>query len=327
MNNELIQKLLLDYESKFKKCNILCIGDMILDHYIEGDINRKSPEAPISILDLKSENYQLGGVGNVANNLVSFKSKVTVIYLSGNDFSSKKINELLDKNKKITTLKIKNNSFIMPHKTRYINKSNHLLRVDKENLKFKLGKFYSDKMLKKVKKIIKNFDLVLLSDYSKGLFDKNLIQKIIKICHENNKFVIADPKKTDLSSYSNIDILTPNQKEITDSSTKKFLNEKQLVLFGSKVLHDYNIKNLLITRSEKGMLLINKKYTKKIKVFKNEVYDVTGAGDTVVAILGLMIAMGVSIVQAAVISNYAAGIVIRKKGTSVTNFNEIISQK
>ena len=324
----MIDRKILDLIKKNKKdiykSKILCIGDVILDNYIYGKIERMSPEAPVPILLMKNKKYVIGGAGNVAINISNMGSKTTLICLSGNDSSSVIINRLLSEQKLIKNLSIKVPNFKTPIKTRFINKAEHLLRVDNENINFKLINKYKILIIKKFKKEIEKSDVVVLSDYNKGLLDKDLIKKIIKIATQHNKIIIADPKKIDLSSYEGVNILTPNQKEITESAKKKFLNETNLIKYAKNVVKKYKIQNLLITRSEKGMLLVNTKSVTKVKANAKTVIDVTGAGDTVIAILALMLALRLSVENSIKISNHAAGLVIGKSGTACVKYSDLM---
>ena len=324
MLNKNLVNLLKKSKKNISKSRIICIGDIILDHYINGKVERMSPEAPVPILMMESQKYEIGGAGNVARNISNMGAKTTFICLSGNDQSSIIVKELLQKDKNIKSISINIPNFKTPIKTRFINKEEHLLRVDNENTYFKLINKYKALIVEHLKKEIKKNDVIVLSDYDKGLLDKNLIKKIIKISTKYNKIIIADPKKIDLSSYSGVNILTPNQKEITDAAKKKYLEEKNLIKFGKNVIKKYNIKNLLITRSEKGMLLINSKLIKKIKADTKKVIDVTGAGDTVIATIALMLTLGLSVEDSIKISNYAAGIIIGKSGTASINYLDLI---
>ena len=319
-----IKKILIDKKNHTHKYKILCIGDIVLDHYIYGKVERMSPEAPIPILLPTHEKYLLGGAGNVAKNISDLGGKVSLLYLSSSENLSKIIKNLINENKNISSLSTYNKKFKTPIKTRYINNSNHMIRVDYEDAKFKLDQKTKKIILGKIEKKILKHDVVVLSDYDKGLLDKQLIKKIIKISNDNNKIIIADPKKNDFACYSNISLLTPNQKEITDAAKKTFLSEKELLTFSNKLIMTYKIKNILITRSEKGMILVNSKSVEKIKACTKVVSDVTGAGDTVIGTIALMIAMGFDIKIASIISNYAASIVVGKQGTATINFKELI---
>ncbi len=324
MLNKSLINLLNKNKNKIFKSRIICIGDIILDHYIYGKIERISPEAPVPILLMKNKKYVIGGAGNVATNISNMGAKTTLICLSGNDSSSVTINKLLSEHKLIKNLSIKVPNFKTPIKTRFINNAEHLLRVDNENINFKLINKYKLLIIKKFKKEIEKNDVVVLSDYNKGLLDKDLIKKIIKIATQYNKIIIADPKKIDLSAYEGVNILTPNQKEITESAKKKFLNETNLIKYAKSIVKKYKFQNLLITRSEKGMLLVNSKSVTKVKANAKMVIDVTGAGDTVIAILALMLTLRLSVEDSIKISNHAAGLVIGKSGTACVKYSDLM---
>ena len=297
---------------------------MVLDHYINGKVERISPEAPVPILLMERQKYELGGVGNVARNIANMGAKTSLIFLQGNDQASNIVKKLLHNEKNIKNACINIPNFKTPIKTRLIKNDEHLLRVDDEDINFKLLNKYKILILNKLKKEIKKNDLIILSDYNKGLLDKDLIKKIISIAIRFNKIIIADPKKIDLSSYEGVNILTPNQKEMADASKNNLLSEKDLLLFAKDIIKKFGIKNLLVTRSEKGMLLINNKFIKEIKANAKNVIDVTGAGDTVIAIVGLMLILGLSVEDSVEVSNYAAGLVVGRSGTASVSFIDLI---
>tara|TARA_B110000444_G_scaffold255166_1_gene288984 strand:- start:2521 stop:3498 length:978 start_codon:yes stop_codon:yes gene_type:complete len=325
MVDKSIKQILSHQKKNIKDCNILCIGDIILDHYVDGLINRISPEAPIPILLSKKESYQLGGVGNVSRNIVKLGAKVSLLYISNNTYSSKMIDKLINKEKKIKKLKINIPEYKVPTKTRYTNKLSQVLRVDDEESNHKLNSIYKKEIINKLISQIKKTDLIILSDYNKGLLDKDLIQKIVKISNKYRKKVIADPKKNNLGAFAGCSIITPNQKEILDSVKKSYLSEKNLISVGKKLIKKHKISYVLITRSEKGMLIIGKDTIEKLRANAKKVIDVTGAGDTVIAVLGLMIATGLSIKDSIVISNFAAGRVIGKNGTETIKYKDLAS--
>ncbi len=327
MSNNLIKKILLEKKKEIMKCNILCIGDIILDHYIYGRINRMSPEAPIPVLSFDSEDYRLGGAGNVARNLSTLGVKCDLIHFAGQDLSSKIISQLISKENRIKQIKINLIDYEVPIKIRYINKGSHLIRVDKENKIIKLSTNNKKKLLKVIEKYIKKNDIIILSDYNKGFFDKSLIKKIVKIASQHKKSIIADPKKNDLSSYSGVNLITPNQKEIEDAAGKHLKSKNDILRFCRNIMSKYNINEILLTRSEKGMVLIGSNYSRNIKAHTRKVVDVTGAGDTVIAILALMKALGINTQVSADISNYAAGLTVVKEGTSTNTYDELISEK
>ena len=318
-----IKDLLKSKKKIIKNSKILCIGDIILDHDVHGIVDRISPEAPIPILLFKNETYNLGGVGNVARNIASFKANADLFFLSGKDTGTDIINLLIKKEININKINVPIENFKVPIKTRYKNKFKQLIRVDKEDINFYLNKKNKAIILKKLNNIIKKYNIIILSDYNKGFLDKELIQNIVKIANKHNVNIIADPKKIDLSAYKNINLITPNEKEITDAAQKKILNETEIVNFSQKIMKKNNIANILITRSEKGMMLVTKNDSFKLKTSAKNVIDVTGAGDTVIALLALMLSIGFSTKESMIISNYAAGLVISKRGTEVINYNDL----
>tara|TARA_B100001057_G_scaffold161708_1_gene162339 strand:- start:2712 stop:3686 length:975 start_codon:yes stop_codon:yes gene_type:complete len=324
MKKKILNNIYID-RKKISKCRILCIGDLMLDHYIYGKVHRISPEAPIPILLNEEEKFLLGGVGNVAKNLSVLGAKCTLLSIIGIDNASKKIKKLIsiDKNIKSELVTLKN--YIAPVKTRYIKNSEHLLRVDKEKNNIKKNKTVLLNISKSLEKNIKKCDLVIISDYDKGFLDRFLIKEIISIAKNYDKLIIADPKKNNLGIYANTDIITPNQKELNDAARKELKKESEIISFSRSIIKKYNINEILLTRSEKGMMLIGRNFLKKYKANAKKVMDVTGAGDTVISILALMKAFGLSTEESVQISNYSAGIVIGKRGTATLTYKELIS--
>lgn len=309
---------------KIVSCNILCVGDIMLDHYVIGKIERFSPEAPIPVLLCDNEKFNLGGVGNVAKNLSNIGVNCTLLSLIGKDSNSDRIRQLLNQDKKIKSEILSLKNFKTTLKKRYINNSKHLLRVDDENISFRKSKKLRHKLKKILTKNIKQCDLIILSDYNKGFLDRSLIKQIVAIAKKNDKLIVADPKKNDFSNYAGINILTPNQKEISNSANKNLNSEKKIINFSRYIMKKYNINEILVTRSSKGMLLIGKDYIEKILATSKNVKDVTGAGDTVIGVLALMKALGMNSIDASNVANIAAGITIEKLGTASLSYSELI---
>ena len=309
---------------KIVSCNILCVGDIMLDHYVIGKIERFSPEAPIPVLLCDNEKFNLGGVGNVAKNLSNIGVNCTLLSLIGKDSNSNRIRQLLNQDKKIKSEILSLKNFKTTLKKRYINNSKHLLRVDDENISFRKSKKLRHKLKKILTKNIKQCDLIILSDYNKGFLDRSLIKQIVAIAKKNDKLIVADPKKNDFSNYAGINILTPNQKEISNSANKNLNSEKKIINFSRYIMKKYNINEILVTRSSKGMLLIGKDYIEKILATSKNVKDVTGAGDTVIGVLALMKALGMNSIDASNVANIAAGITIEKLGTASLSYSELI---
>ena len=313
------------YKKLFKKSKVLCIGDLMLDQYVYGEVNRISPEAPVPIILINDKISILGGAGNVANNISKLGGYVNLLCIIGEDEISKKAKSLIKNKNNFLLSPIKDKKFKLPIKTRYINKSNQLLRVDEENVSY-IDTSTQNKVLNKFKAIIKNYDLVVLSDYCKGMLDKKLIKEIISISEKNQVQTIIDPKSKDFSIYCKTDYITPNYKELIEAmkiDNQDKLNDANIIKLCRKVINQYSIKNIILTRSDKGIMLVNKDISYNYPAYAREVYDVTGAGDTVLAMLALCISKKINMSDALHLANYAAGIVVGRTGTATTNLNEI----
>ena len=314
-----------NYVTKFNKCKILVVGDLMVDEYLWGDVDRISPEAPVQIVSVKNENYTLGGAGNVVNNLVELGAKVSVIGITGadrhGDLLLKKLHEIgVD-----TTGIVQEPDRPTTRKTRIIAANQHVLRIDRETKReistvtFKLlAGFIEEKIF--------SADIVLVSDYNKGLITNSLLLQLIESAEKYNKRIIADPKGLDFSKYSGVFLLTPNKKEAALVTGTEILDESEIIKAGNKILDAVNVDNLLITCGKNGMVLFEKnKKAYKISAKAMQVYDVSGAGDTVLAVIGLALASGATLKNSASIANTAAGIVVGKVGTATISSKELDS--
>ena len=324
MSNDSIKNIIKSNFKKISKTHILCVGDLILDQYIYGKVERMSPEAPVPILSINEENFQLGGVGNVARNISSLGGKATIVSLIGKDSSSKYIEKLIKKEKNLKSNFVVEENHSTPLKMRFLNNFTQLLRADKEKIKSKFDNSNTKKIKDKIKKQIEFCDAIIISDYKKGLITKEFIKEIVKLAKKSKKIILADPKNKDFKIYEGVDFLTPNQKELSEATNNYIDSEKEAVESGKQIIEKCKIKNVLVTRSEKGMILISNKNFKNFPTLAKEIYDVSGAGDTVIAVLAIMIASGFDTETSALLSNHAAGIVVGKKGTAVTTLEEMI---
>jgi len=307
----------------FKKSKILCIGDIMLDEFVYGDVNRMSPEAPVPVLLAKKRIFQLGGTGNVAKNISSLGGKVGILSVLGSDYYSNQFIKMIKSDKKIKSYLIKCTNHQLPVKTRFLNKNNQLLRVDNENVKFHTKEFETQ-FFQKLSKIIKDYQLIVISDYNKGLLSKKLIKKIINYSKSKNKKVLIDPKKKDFSSYSNAHIITPNAKELSIAAGFSIKSNKKFANQAKKFLYKYSLSYILITRSENGMMLVSKDKVINFPTKAKKVFDVTGAGDTVIGTIALGESVNLDISDTIKLANYAAGIVVGKKGTSVATTSDML---
>jgi len=297
---------------------IAVIGDFMIDHYLWGKSDRISPEAPVPVVEVLKEEDRLGGAGNVVNNLLALGSNVLVSTVIGKN--SKRLLDLL-KEKNIDTRGIfidENRETII--KSRVIASNYQVIRYDKET-KTAISNELEEKILNYLQDNINDIDLILLSDYEKGVLTKSLTQKIIKLSNRHNKKLIIDPKK-DFSKYQNAWMIKPNKKELSVAAGVEIKTQEDLINAGWKVKNELNLDYLLVTLSEEGMALFGDEYI-KIPTIAKEVYDVTGAGDTVLASLGYFLSKNNDLEGAMHFANAAAAVVVSKIGSATVTLEEI----
>lgn len=299
----------------------------MLDKFFYGEVERISPEAPVPIFKIVKEKLMLGGTGNVIANLASLGVKTKYAGITGNDASGKQLEEFL-KDTKCDFSLIKPDNYPTTTKIRMIANNNHLIRADKEDV-LQLSEKHIKKLEEIIEKQIKNSDIVLVSDYKKGLLTLKSTQMIISLCKKHGKKVLVDPKERDFSKYSGADIVKPNLKEFELVSGKKFDTSKEDFKLKIKecaldVMEQYNIENLLITLSKDGMMYVPSNGDAiHISAEAKEVFDVSGAGDTSLAVLGASLAAGVKVADAMRLANLASGIVVGKLGTACVTPEEL----
>ena len=303
----------------FKNIKIAVIGDLMLDEYIMGKVDRISPEAPVPVVKVTEEKFVLGGAANVINNLAALGANVYCGGLVGKDKNAEKLINSFPKNVDCNLiLKVENRPTIV--KKRVIAGHQQLLRLDWEE-EFYINEDEENIIIENLKNHIKELNAVILSDYNKGLLTKSLSQKIIKLCRENNVIVTVDPKPKNISNFVGASSITPNKKEAY-AAVEANLSEN-IDIVGEKLKEKYNLDTVLVTRSEEGMTLYDKKIH-NIPTYAKEVYDVTGAGDTVISVFTLAKAAGATWEEAAKIANAAGGLVVGKIGTSTVSEKELI---
>lgn len=308
-----------------KKPNILVIGDLMVDHYLWGTCDRISPEAPVQIIDVQKETKVLGGAGNVINNLLSLGADVGVLSVVGDDAVAEEVKYLID----ATDAK----SFLILQKGRKTSKKSRIMasksqvvRYDHES-KNNISFDSTDKMYAKLQQIINGYDLILLSDYGKGVLTNDLTQRIIKIANSHNKKVIVDPKGTNYAKYSGAYFLTPNKKEAEVATGIKINSDDSLRDALKELQKIANLQMSVITLSEEGIAVLKDKEVTVKPTVAREVYDVTGAGDTVLASLGYSLALVDDIYSAIEFANLAAGVVVGKLGSATVTLDEIEDYK
>ncbi len=307
----------------FNGCRILVAGDLMLDEYVWGEVDRISPEAPVQIVSVQSEDYTLGGAGNVVNNLVSLGATVSVAGVIGDRSDGERLLQKFTELGADTRGIIREAGRRTTRKTRIIAAHQHVLRIDRETRK-EISAQVLDDLTAFAEKIIPESDGLLISDYGKGVLTRPLLSRLIASARKHKKIVVADPKGTDFKKYAGVSVLTPNKKEAALASGIEIKEESLLLNAGNKLLESTGIENLLITCGKDGMVLFEpNKAPYKIKAEARQVYDVSGAGDTVVAVLGLALASGLSLENSASLANTAAGIVVGKVGTATVSREEL----
>ncbi len=299
---------------------ILVIGDLILDEYIFGSVNRISPEAPVQIVEQHSENFTLGGAANVAHNLATIACSVDMMGVIGDDTQGRKLTALM-KEKGIETSSLYiDESRPTTSKLRIIAGNQQIVRVDNE-VKTPISSEAQASLLEEVKEKLAHADALILSDYQKGVLSPELCQNIIAEAKKANVLLIADPKGKDLSKLKGVDIITPNKKELQHATPDNLDEEASIDYLFEKL----QLKNILLTRGEEGMRLYTKgKPAFNIQTTAKEVYDVTGAGDTVVSVLTMALTTGLNLKESCKLANCAAGIVVGKLGTSTITIEELL---
>lgn len=309
----------------FCQKRILVIGDLMVDEYIRGKVSRISPEAPVPVLDYRESEMIAGGASNVAHNLVSFGAKVYVMGTANTDKSGMWLRSHFDE------LGIDYSGIISEEnrpttvKVRYTTKGQQLLRVDLEDT-HDIATKTKNRIIDYLEEEINDLDAVILSDYKKGvLLDGEFVRKIISICNTNNVLVSVDSKSRNIAAFENADFVKPNNLELEDAVSIRIEDENTLNLAGNKYLERSNAKALVVTRGSRGISVFEKGKERCDYPAKDvRVYDVSGAGDTVISTITLGMASKLIIGEAVRLANLAAGVVITKDGTAVSTVEELL---
>jgi D-beta-D-heptose 7-phosphate kinase / D-beta-D-heptose 1-phosphate adenosyltransferase len=307
---------------KGKSPKILVIGDLIVDHYLWGSCERISPEAPVQVINVDNESILLGGAGNVINNLKALGAKVDIISVIGSCNISNELKDLVNDIDVETKYMFIEGNRITSKKSRIIASQQQVIRFDREGTD-EISRKSQKEILSTFKRIIKNYDSVLLSDYGKGVLTKKLTKSLISVSNKLGKRVLIDPKGIDYSKYKGAYLLTPNIKEASEATKIAIKDDATLTeaIIQLKVECDLDVS--IITLSDKGVAVYDDEF-RIHPTSTREVFDVTGAGDTVLASIGFALACDFSIDKAIEFSNFAAGVVVGKIGSSTATINEVI---
>ena len=299
------------------KYRFICIGDLILDEFITGISSRISPEAPVPVVNFEKSECMLGGSGNVSKNISNLSKEVYQIGFIAKNNVGNKIYSLLSKANIKFDKKLCISNYQNPHKIRIRSKNQQIVRLDEEYINHEISIRKIETICNSIKSFIFKNNFFLISDYGKGFINNELINRI-KLLKKKNDVLIIDPRKkiNDYSIYKGVDFITPNFEEIKNlyPTIKNVRND--LVHASKDLIDKYDIKNVIITRGEKGILLVNNNEIFECKTKVREVYDVSGAGDTVIATFAYSLSKGISIRDSLNISNECAGYVITLPGTT-----------
>lgn len=308
----------LDMKPDLSHVQILIAGDVMLDRYWFGDVNRISPEAPVPVVRIERNEERLGGAANVARNTAALGTRSALLGITGNDEAGDIIEKML-KEQGIVPQLHRDQTVSTIIKLRVIGRQQQLLRIDFENppandtLNSKIAQYQT---------LLPEYDIVILSDYAKGAMAN--IADMIAIARKAGKTILVDPKGEDFSRYTGATVLTPNKGELRNI-VGSWSSEEQLTDKAQRLRSDLQLDYLLLTRSEEGISLYGENQTIHIPAIAREVYDVSGAGDTVIATLASMMGAGMNITDAVTIANRAAGIVVGKFGTATVTLDELFA--
>lgn len=305
----------------FSTSKVLIIGDIMLDKYYFGKVDRISPEAPVPIVCIKKEESRLGGASNVANNISSLGGQTMLCGAIGHDFFGKEIERMA--HKKNIALSLVKSSQPTITKARIIGGKQQIVRLDYEE-KLELSEKETDDFKTAVNQLLPEYQILVISDYGKGFISDDICCYLINKARELHIPVVIDPKGKDWKKYAGADIVTPNVKELSEIVGYNVANtDDEITEAAEKVIRREKLNSLLVTRSEKGMSLIGQGKPVHIPTHSEEVFDVSGAGDTVVATLSICLANGIDMISAIKIANVAAGVVVKKIGTATLTIEEL----
>lgn len=303
--------------AKAGKSQIFIVGDVMLDRYLFGDVNRISPEAPVQVFDIKKSENRLGGAANVAFNVSTLGSTPFLIGVTGIDRESELLKEQLNLLGVSTDGLISESDRPTTSKTRVISDAHHLIRIDSES-KEEISKNSENKIIEILESKSLNGDVVILQDYNKGVLTKELINNITGIAKRKELRVLVDPKFENFFEYKNVYLFKPNRKELEDALGKKVRDHNHIDKLAEEVMEKIRCDNIILTLGEHGMLILEKangSITKEIIGTKaRKVADVSGAGDTVISTIAVCLSGGSSLRESAIISNHAAGLVVEEVG-------------
>ena len=308
-----------------KRSAIAVVGDLMLDRYVWGQVDRISPEAPVPVVAVEETNVRPGGAANVAWNLVSLGSRVRLVGVLGSDIRAREVKSLLAEKGLSTAFLITDRSRVTTEKIRIVAHNQQVVRADFES-SGEIARHTFGRLRSAVKKAVSGAQVVVVSDYGKGVVTASLMDLLRELCRRRRIPMLVDPKEGHFSLYRGAFVVTPNKKEAGGFYNVKVRSDQELETVGRSLLRDLEAEAILVTRGEEGMTLFERdRRTHHFPTRASEVYDVTGAGDTVISVLAAALAAGASLWEAIETANVAAGIVVRELGTAVVTPEELIA--
>ena len=312
-------------EEKFRNVSIAIVGDVMLDRYWWGTVERISPEAPVPVVRLESSSLVLGGAANVAANVAGLGAKATLMGCYGNDEEG----DLLCQQLSVSAIRfdhlVKSDRRPTSVKTRIVAHNQHVVRVDRETIE-PLDDLAESTLIEKVTAVIPYVDLVIISDYAKGTVTSRLLKTVFQSAKKAGKQVIVDPKGKDFTKYKGAAMMTPNKREAVDACSLEIHQKDALEVAGRRLMAELGLEALVITEGDKGMTLFEKnRQPQNLKAEAREIYDVTGAGDTVIACLGVALAAGMSFIDSVQVANTAASLVVEQVGTTAISLDRLLA--
>ena len=319
-------KRLKEYIDRFSKTKVLVIGDIILDEYVWGDVSRVSPEAPVPVVEVKRDTKMLGGAANVIHNIATLGASPTLCGVVGQDLTGKIIIDELNKLGLTTDGIVSEEGRLTSIKTRVVARNQQVVRFDHET-RADIKPESIERLLTFMEKNLDSLDAIVVADYGKGVISASLmkgLRKLIRSAAGESIKVAVDPKTGNFEYYHGVDVITPNHHEAGIFCRFEIVDEETLMRAGKQMLRELNCRSVLITQGKEGMTLFeNGGEVIHIPTVAKNVFDVTGAGDTVISTFSLALASGLDLKSAAVLSNYAAGLVVGEVGTSTVSAEEL----
>lgn len=305
---------------------VLIVGDVMLDRYWWGNVTRISPEAPVPVVNLERISAAAGGAANVAANIAGLGAEPFLVGIIGDDEESSLVSEVLSAKNVSPDFLLKSNRRQTSIKTRVIAHNQQIVRIDRET-NTNLSSVEENEISNLIDDLISRVKIIIISDYGKGIATKNLVSRLITKGAEQNKYVFVDPKGKNYAKYRGATILTPNRLELAEACHFEKFSQEAMKSAGDKLISELGLKYLLVTQGEDGMTLLDKERNAVyLPVESKDVYDVTGAGDTVIACLATAVGCGADFIEAAQFANKAAGLVVGQLGTTAISL-EMLNQK